>query len=77
MVSDESGQLELDVVARTETMQDSYDALCDRLGMQKATLGRVNASRHRPYQEYYDRDLVGWVSDLYQRDLELFDYRFE
>jgi hypothetical protein len=77
MVTDAQGRLELDVVGRNETMQASYDAICARLGMPGADLERVNASRHRPWQEYYDRELVGLVSGLYARDLELFDYRFD
>jgi Sulfotransferase family len=71
------GTLAMDVVGRNETMQASYDAICARLGMPSAELGRANASRHRPWQEYYDRDLIGWVSELYRKDLDLFDYRFE
>jgi hypothetical protein len=77
MVTDAQGRLELDIVGRTETMQASYDAICARLGIPTTALERVNASRHRPWQEYYDRELVGLVSQLYARDLELFDYRFE
>ena len=77
MVTDANGQLELDMVGRNETMQASYDAICARIGIPRSELGRVNATSHRPWQEYYDRDLVGWVSDLYRRDLELFDYAFE
>ncbi len=77
MVTDEQGWLELDFVGRNETMQASYDEICARLGIPSTTLERVNSSRHRPWQEYYDRDLVGWVGDFYRRDLELFNYRFE
>lgn len=77
MVTDAEGRLELDMVGRNETMQASYDAICARIGIPTSELGRVNASSHRPWQEYYDRDLVGWVSDLYRRDLELFNYGFE
>lgn len=76
LVSDAQGRLELDFVGRTETMQASYEEICARLGIASAVLERVNASRHRPWQEYYDRDLVGWVGDYYRRDLELFDYTF-
>ena len=76
MVTDAQGRLELDIVGRNETMQASYDAICTRLGMPSAELDRVNASQHRPWQEYYDPELVGLVSDLYARDLDLFDYRF-
>lgn len=74
---DEEGQLAMDFVGRTETMQASYDALCQRLGTETQPLERANSSRHRPYQEYYDRDLIGWVSELYQKDLEMFSYSFD
>ena len=77
MLTNENGELEIDFIGRNETMQASYDQICARIGIASTNLGRVNASRHRPWQEYYDRDLVGWVSELYQRDLELFDYGFE
>lgn len=77
MVTGESGELELDFVGRNETMQASYDEVCRRVGIPTTALERVNSSKHRPWQEYYDRDLVGWVGDFYRRDLELFDYRFE
>lgn len=77
MVTDAEGKLELDIVGRNETMQASYDEICAQVGMETTQLERVNSSKHRPWQEYYDRDLVGWVSDLYRRDLELFNYGFE
>lgn len=77
MVTDAESKLELDIVGRNETMQASYDEICAQVGMETTQLERVNSSKHRPWQEYYDRDLVGWVSDLYRRDLELFNYGFE
>lgn len=76
-LTDADGALAMDMVGRNESMQGSYDAICARLGMPNAALGRANASKHRPWQEYYDRDLIGWVSDLYRKDLDMFDYRFE
>ena len=77
MVTDAEGKLQLDHVGRNETMQASYDSICRNIGLESTPLGRVNSSRHRPYQEYYDRELIDAVSDLYRRDLELFDYRFD
>ncbi len=74
---DAQGKLDIDFVARTETMQASYDAICARVGIPSRPLERVNASRHAPWWTYYDDELVALVSNLYQRDLELFGYRFE
>lgn len=77
LLTDAEGRLEVDFIGRNETMQASFDEVCRRIGIPAAALGRANASRHRPWQEYYDRELVDWVSELYHRDLELFDYRFD
>lgn len=74
---DDHGRLAVDFIARTETMQASYDALCMRLGVPSQPLERTNASRHRPYWTYYDEELVSLVGDIYRYDLELFNYRFE
>ena len=76
-VADHDGVLQLDMIGRTETMQESYDDICRQLGFPSAQLERVNSSRRRSYQEYYDRELVGIVSELYAKDIEAFGYRFE
>jgi hypothetical protein len=76
MLCDEQGRMRMDVIGRVETMQESYDAICARLGLASAPLGKVNSSSHRPFQEYYDGDLEARVAEVYQRDLDLFGYRF-
>lgn len=74
---DEDGALKMDIVCRNETMQASYDEVCARLGIPSTTLARRNATERRPYQEYYDQQLIDWVGNYYRKDLDLFGYRFE
>lgn len=76
LLVDEDGSLLADEVGRVERMQDSYDAICARIGMPSAALGRVNSSRRGDYRAYYDQVLIDGVAALYRRDLELFDYTF-
>jgi hypothetical protein len=73
---DGSGRLLADVVGRVERMQQDYDAVCDRLGLPRTQLGRVNNSRRGDYRAYYDQALIDGVTALYRRDLELFGYQF-
>lgn len=75
-VTDEQGALLTDDVGRVEEMQQSYDAICKRIGIPAAPLERVNASSRKDYREYYDQPLIDGVAKLYARDLELFDYQF-
>lgn len=76
-VTDKTDQLQLNLIGRNETMQTSFNNICDSLGIERVELGHVNSSIHRPYQEYYDKELIEWVSTLYEKDLELFNYQFD
>ncbi|RDZ29446.1 sulfotransferase family 2 domain-containing protein [Lysobacter silvisoli] len=75
-VTDAEGRVLADTVGRVEDMQASFDAICDRLGLPHAQLGQVNSSRRGAYRDYYDQALIDGVTELYQRDLELFGYSF-
>lgn len=76
LLVDDAGNLEMDMIGRVEAMQDSYDAVCARIGIPSRALDRVNSSRRGDYRQYYDQALIDGVADLYRRDLELFDYTF-
>jgi hypothetical protein len=76
-LTDERGQLLTDAVGRVEEMQASYDAIARRLGLPSTQLDKVNSTRRNDYREYYDRELIEGVAELYRRDIELFGYAFE
>jgi hypothetical protein len=75
-LSDPDGALLSDNVGRVEQMQQSYDHICERIGIPSAPLDRVNSSSRRNYRDYYDDELIEGVAKLYARDLELFGYEF-
>lgn len=70
------GALLTDLLGRVEDMQGSYDAICARIGIPSAALGRANSSNHADYRGYYDQELIDGVAKLYARDLELFGYTY-
>jgi Sulfotransferase family len=74
---DEAGKVAMDVTCRQETMQQSYDEVCARIGMPTETLERVNSTSRRAYQEYYDDALIALVADFYRADLDTFGYTFD
>jgi hypothetical protein len=76
-ITDGSGELLTDLVGKVEDMQNSYDAICRRVGIPSRALAQVNSSPRRgSYREYYDQRLTDGVRQLYRRDLELFGYDF-
>ena len=75
-VTDADGGMLADTVGRVEEMQQSYDAICARIGIPSRPLEQVNSSRRGSYRDYYDQQLIDGVAELYRRDLELFGYQF-
>jgi hypothetical protein len=75
-IADEDGELLTDYVGRVEEMQSSFDQVCDRIGIPRTELAKVNESSREDYRKYYDQQLIDGVAKLYGRDLELFGYEF-
>lgn len=69
------GEVGLDFVGRYESIQNSFDEICKRIGIPTATLPKKNVSKHKPYSDYYDDQLAAAVGEFYRTDLELFGYR--
>ena len=76
LLVDDRGELATDFIGRVETMQQSYDELCARIGIPGRALERVNDSRRGDYRQYYDHALFEGVSRLYAGDLQRFGYGF-
>ena len=76
LLVDGDGRLLTDMVGRVETMQDSYEAICARIGIPARVLDQVNSSRRGDYRSYYTDELREAVATRYRNDIDLFDYRF-
>lgn len=74
LLTDERDTLMMDYVGRYETLQQSFDEICRRIGIAPAAPSRRNESRHRRYACYYDASLQQAVADWYRKDFELFGY---
>lgn len=77
LVAEDGEALLTDAIGRVEDMQDSYDAICARIGIPARRLDRVNGSRRGDYRHYYDQALIDGVAARYAQDLDLFGYTFD
>lgn len=77
MLSDQDGRLIVDVVGRFEHLAQDWAGIALRLGKPGIPLPHVNASRHRPYQEYYSSRTKGIVARHFAADLDAFGYAFD
>lgn len=73
-VSDASGELMVDQLIRYEDLQAGFDRVCGLVGLQPVPLGRVNASRRRPFRDSYDSELEAMVRAFYAVDFALLGY---
>lgn len=73
---DDFGNIIVSHVARTENMQQEFDAICDRTGFPKTEL--PTKTDRRDYREFYDNETKFIVAEfLSRKDLELFPYKFD
>lgn len=43
-----------ELVLRTEHLQEDFDQFCELAGLKKVTLPRSNATKHKPWRDYYE-----------------------
>lgn len=77
LVCDEDGRILVDYLGRFENLAATVDLVAERCGLGEVTLPYTNASRHAPYQEYYDDATRRRVAEVYARDVRLLGYAFE
>lgn len=65
-----------DIILRFEDLRMEFSRFCDRVLQRQVALPRVNASEHRPYQDYYDDRTRAIVQQRYADDLADLGYGF-
>lgn len=73
-LADDDGTVLMDFVGRFENISLDFAVVCERLGVENAELGHSNASKHRPWPEYYTREMFETVAQMVKPDAEAFGY---
>lgn len=77
-VTDENGKIIVDYIAKYESRSADLDKIAMRLGIENfgklCILKCVPDGEH--YSTHYDNETREIISNLYKKDIELFDYRF-
>jgi hypothetical protein len=77
-ITNPKGEIQMDFIGRFENLQNDFDTVMDKIGIERYTLPFKNVSKKKVhYSTYYDEETKAIVSDLYKEDIEYFDYKFE
>lgn len=73
------GNLLTDFIGRYEHLQEDWEYICMRLGINPPALPhkRQATDRKKDYRSYYTDDLAQLVGDFFRRDVEMLGYRFD
>ena len=67
----------LDFVGKVENFKTDIEEVCQRVSFTAPdTTVKINKMDHMPYWEYYSKDLIDIVSEMYKDDIERFSYKF-
>lgn len=73
---DASGELRADFVLRVECMNEDVEGLCKKINLTPFEPSVSNASKHKPYREYYTPSSQEVVFQRFRSDVENFNYKF-
>jgi len=76
-VTNPKGEIITTFIGRYENLQKELQSLCEILGIGKVNIPIINASeRRKGYKYYYNKERKKIVSEIYQKDIEIFEYSF-
>ena len=67
----------VDYIGKMEDFQNSFNVVCEKIGLGKKNLSVKNKTKHANYTSYYTLDVKNAVASKFSRDIDLFGYTFE
>lgn len=69
-------RVKLDFIGRFEHFNESMDDLCSKSGVMLEKF-KLNTNSHEHYSYYYNEETKAMIERKFQKEIEMFDYRFE
>jgi len=66
----------IDFIGKFENVNEDWAKLLENVGLEFEPLPHVNVSVHKPYREYYTKEIKDAVTKFYEEDIDTFKYTF-
>jgi len=68
----------LNFIGKVENINDDWEELCSKIHIPHVPMVHAKNKRHEygNYKDYYDEETIELVSDMYRRDLQIFNYKW-
>jgi len=76
-ITDGLGKPLVDFIGKFESIDNDYQTVASRVGLQPLITSKERKSNHNPYQEAYDDEMQEFVSLYFADDIRHFGYTFE
>lgn len=76
-ITDYSGRIDMDCIARFENLEADFDTVCNRLGIQTPELPHKTKGDGADYREAYNQSGRDLISTLYRDEIQLLGYTFD
>ncbi len=74
---DLQGQLCMDRIGKYESLQQDFDAICERVGIVPPSLPHIRQAKDREdYRSYYNDELAEAVGRYFSKDIQILGYQF-
>lgn len=71
----QDGSCPIDYIGKFENLQNDFNVICEKIGLPKSDLQRVNSSKHDDYLNYYQsNNLAQRIRKKYASDIINFEY---
>ncbi len=74
MLADKQGNILMDFIGKFESLDEDWDRVATKLGIENRELGHRKKSGIKDYKAYYTQETWDLVADLWKRDILAFGY---
>jgi hypothetical protein len=75
-ICDDHGKVLVDFIGRFENLQEDFNVVCQKIGIEARALYFINTSTHDHYRNYYDDASRQFIAERYADEIERFGYSF-